>query len=67
VRSNNLPDAIGHKHHDLVSYVSDGSGLDNKEKLTPHVAFLVKPPMLDETKLIHIMYGIVLTKRTTMC
>lgn len=67
MRSNNLTDAVGHEHHDLIIYINNGSGLDNKGLLTPHVAFLVKPPMLDETKLMHIMYGIVLTKRTMMC
>jgi hypothetical protein len=34
-------------------------------ELTPHVAFFVKPPMLDDTRLMHIINGIVFTSRTT--
>lgn len=31
--------------------------------LTPTVIFFVKPPIFEETKLIHIIYGMVLTNR----
>jgi hypothetical protein len=30
-------------------------------KRTPQVAFLVNPPIFEEIKLMHIIYGIVLT------
>jgi hypothetical protein len=66
VRGNDLPNTVGHEEHYLEMSVVNLRIIMCLE-LTPTVAFLVKPPMLDETRLMHMMYGMVFTKRTVTC
>jgi hypothetical protein len=62
VRRDDLTNAVGHEEHHLLESVL--SFRLKVRRLTPHVAFFVKPPMLEETRLMHMIYGIVFTRRT---
>ena len=65
MRCDDLANAVWHEEHNLVESVMR-AGFWGRW-LTPHVDFFVKPPMFEETRLMHMIYGIVFTRRTGGC
>jgi len=55
LRGDDLTDGIAHEHHDLRDVSMGERGWGEEQERTPTVAFLVKPPMLEDIRLRHMM------------